>query len=186
VIPRAEHRADGEPGPQAVNAPRNAESDRLRSERYIRLVAEHTSDVIIVTDVAGRLEWANKQFEWLTGYTVEETAGSKPGDVLQGPDTDPETVATVSRALKLRQPVAVEILNYARGGRAYWLDMRINPVFDADGRHTHFVAVERDVTERRQQQRELVATRASDAAAREERELLAETSEGLYAARSID
>lgn len=152
---------------------------------HATLVAEHTRDAIIVTGIDGRVRWVNPGFERISGYTLAEVFGKKPGAVLQGPDTDPETVRLVSRRLAERAPVQVDIINYTKCGRPYWIEMDIAPVFDEDGHHTAFVAVERDVTERKELFLEMERARERDARRRQERRVLAETSEWLYAADTL-
>ena len=58
----------------------------------LALVASKTDNAVIITDREGKIEWVNDGFERISGYTLEEASGRKPGHLLQGPDTDPETV----------------------------------------------------------------------------------------------
>ncbi|MEQ9258846.1 MAG: ATP-binding protein [Roseovarius sp.] len=124
------------------------------------LVAMHTSDITLVSDAYGRLIWANDAFERVTGYSPDEYLGHKPGDLLQGPETSPETVREVSRKLARHEPVDVEILNYAKNGASHWLRMRINPVFGAGGQLTNFIAIEQDIS--RQKETEVALQRSRD------------------------
>lgn len=114
------------------------------------LVARHSSDIAIVTDVRGRIVWANEAFEEISEYRLADVIGHKPGELLQGAGTDPDTVRACRRALAATSRFEAEILNYSRSGKPYWLHMRIDPVFARDGAHTHFIAIERDVTARKQ------------------------------------
>ena len=125
----------------------------------LSLVASKTHNLAVVTDAQGRIEWANESFYKLTGYTLEEIIGRKPGSFLQGPETSPETVAEIREALRQKQPFAGEILNYTKAGTPYWLYLQINPIFDATGQLTHFIAVEIDITERKRMTRELKESR---------------------------
>lgn len=123
------------------------------------LVAQHTSDVTITSDHTGRIIWANEAFERLTGYEPHEYLGQKPGDLLQGPETDPDTVRDISRRLARHEPVDAELLNYRKSGEPYWLNMRINPVFDDEGHLTNFIAIEQDITRHRLTEIELQRSR---------------------------
>ena len=151
---------------------------------YGRLVAEHCNEAIVVTDTGGRVEWVNPAFVVTTGYSLQDMRGRKPGDVLQGPDTDTATVREIARALSARRPVHVEILNYTRHGKPYWVEMHIAPVFSEVGRHTHFIAVERDITERRALEERTREVFEAEEFQQSERRLLAEMSEWLYSAKS--
>ena len=153
---------------------------------YEGLVARHGTDSVVVTDARGVTVWVNEAFLRLSEFGRDEIVGLSPGTVLQGPETDPHTVAEVARALEERRPIQTEILNYTKSGRPYWIEMRITPVFDETGRHTHFLASERDVTERRalEQKNEKVLERERHR--ENERTLLTQINEWLYSAKSLD
>ncbi|MDZ4074188.1 MAG: PAS-domain containing protein [Hylemonella sp.] len=116
-------------------------------ERLAR-VARHTTDAVIITDPQGRMTWVNEAYTRISGYSMQESLGHKPGRLLQSPKTDPETVARLARYLRALEPCRVEILNRHKDGHEYWLDLEIQPVYDEAGQLTGFMAVERDITER--------------------------------------
>jgi PAS domain S-box-containing protein len=124
-------------------------NDELRS---LSEVANRTGNLVVITDVRGRIEWVNEAFELRTGYTLEEACGRTPGALLQGPETDPRTVEDMRAKIHAGQPFISEILNYTRAGAAYWVRLDVRPVVDADGILTGFVAVQTDVTEQREAQ----------------------------------
>ncbi len=144
-----------------------------RSEEHARLalVVEQMSNAAIIADREGRTVWANPAFERLTGYPLAALLGRKPGELLQGPGTDPETVAAMSSALKAGGPFSGELLNYHRDGTAYWIELAISPIRDARSQVTGFVAIETDVTARREAQTRATAELA---ARRDAEELLRE------------
>ncbi|MDP2169355.1 MAG: PAS domain S-box protein [Rhodocyclaceae bacterium] len=115
----------------------------------LALVAERTDNAVIITDGEGRVEWVNLGFERITGYTLAEVAGKKPGDVLQGPDTDPETVAFMRSKVCAGAAFSSEVLNYRKDGTPYWLALSIQPIHDAQGRVIRFIAIESDISERK-------------------------------------
>jgi PAS domain S-box-containing protein len=117
--------------------------------RKLSQVASRTDNIVIITDALGQIEWVNDAFTRITGYTPEEALGRRPGSLLQGPDTDPETVAFMSHAVRERQSFSCEVLNYAKSGRPYWVAVEVQPVYDQSGELTHFIAIEADITERR-------------------------------------
>ncbi len=156
------------------------------SRHYADLISRFCADSIVITDGDGLTEWVNEAFTQMTGFTVDDMAGKKPGVVLQGPETDRDTVVAISKALQKRQPIQTEILNYDKQGVPYWIELRINPVFDDAGRHTHFISAERDVTERKRLEKLNEDRIISDRMRQEERALLSQTSEWLYSAKSLD
>ncbi|TOQ78154.1 ATP-binding protein [Vibrio parahaemolyticus] len=117
-------------------------------------VAEHARDTIIITHPDGTIAWVNSAFEQLTEYSLEEVVGKSPGELLQGEDTDANTVALLSQSVRSHSPVRVEILNYTKSQRPYWVELELSPVFD-DGELLRFIAVERDITDRREMEKRL-------------------------------
>ena len=113
------------------------------------LVVHATDNLVIITNVAGEIEWVNEAFVRTTGYTLDQVKGRCPGAVLQGPNTDPETVRIMGDAVAQGQGFTVEILNKAADGREYWVHIEAHPVRDDGGRVTRFIAIETDVTDRR-------------------------------------
>ncbi len=123
----------------------------------LALVAQHTEDIVVITNKDRLIEWVNPAFEKLTEYSLDEVRGRSPGQFLQGPRTDPLATKILSRALADNRPVRTEILNYSKSGRPYWLEIQIDPIFNEQGEVERFIAVERDVTERIDNENKLAA-----------------------------
>jgi PAS domain S-box-containing protein len=110
-------------------------------------IVQYTSNAVILTDVEGKITWANKGFERLTGYLLREVLDKKPGSFLQGPETDQATVLRMRKAIKNKVDFKEEILNYSKSGRPYWLDIEVMPIKDQAGVVTGFMAIETDITD---------------------------------------
>lgn len=123
--------------------------------RTMSLIAESTDNAVILTDANGYIRWVNAGYIEVSGYTLAESVGKKPGSILQGPDTDPELVEALSIAIKKGEKISGEILNYHKSGTPYWVKFEINPVFDEKGVLIEFVALEEDVTEEKRLLRNL-------------------------------
>lgn len=127
------------------------DSSRSRSEVVSFLqIAEMANDIILVTtpdlDAPGPvITYVNPAFTRLTGYTAAEALGRSPR-ILQGPLTSRTTLDGIRASLKAGQSVHEKVLNFGKSGAPYWLDMHIVPLRDAQGKITHFAAIERDVT----------------------------------------
>ncbi len=119
------------------------------------LVVHATDNLVIITNLAGAIEWVNEAFVRTTGYSLEQVKGRSPGDVLQGPNTDPETVRIMREAVAQGQGFTVEIANMAADGREYWVHIEAHPVRDDAGHVTRFIAIETDVTDRRRTEENL-------------------------------
>jgi len=116
--------------------------------------------------------YANERFLELTGYDEDEIVGENCR-LLQGPDTDPEAVEELRRAIEAGEPTSVDLLNYRRDGSAFRNRVAIAPVHD-DGELTNWVGFQRDVTEERARERAIADLHATA------RELMAaETRQGV-------
>lgn len=113
----------------------------------LSMVADKTDNAVVITDQHGLIEWVNEGFIQLTGFTLEEVKGSKPGAFLQGPETDPQTIRRIGEKVRNAQPITADIINYSKDGRKYWLRLNIEPVKDARGQLHRFIAVETDITQ---------------------------------------
>lgn len=127
------------------------EVEKREKMEMLSLVADKANSGILITDGDGKIEYLNAGFEKLTGYSLNEARGKKPGPMLQGEDTDPETVKTIRYHLDRQEPFYVEILNYHKNGTPYWVSLSIAPVFDERGRVEHFISVEADITRIKQE-----------------------------------
>jgi PAS domain S-box-containing protein len=93
--------------------------------------------------------FANRSFLSLTGYDSTEVLG-RNCRFLQGPDTDPASVALVRSAVAGHREIKVQILNYRKDGGTFWNELYLSPVFDETGRLMYFFASQVDVTPSRQ------------------------------------
>ncbi len=114
---------------------------------------------MVISDAEGRAIWVNEAMERLSGYGLDDFQGRRPGELLQGPETDPATVRRIREAIRAGADIRCTLVNYTSSGKAYWTDLNICPVRDADGRLEKFIAVQRDVTAEYQQKRMLEAAR---------------------------
>ncbi|MFN4244406.1 MAG: ATP-binding protein [Tepidisphaerales bacterium] len=130
-------------------AVRTAEANRLAE------IARRTANAVVITDREGRVEWVNEAFVRITGYTLAEVKGRRPGELLQGPETQPEEVAKMRAAIRAGRSVTAELINYHKDGTKYWIRVEIEPLRDASGELTGFMAIESDVTQQHQYREEL-------------------------------
>jgi PAS domain S-box-containing protein len=130
-------------------------TERKQSEERVRLLGsavEQTGEAVLITTSnldANHLEavFVNPAFSAMTGYSAEEMVGKSP-IVLQGPKTDPGLVQQSIEALKAGQAFRGEFINYRKDGSEITVEWYINPVRNIDGQITHFLSIQRDVTER--------------------------------------
>jgi PAS domain S-box-containing protein len=143
----------------------------------LSLVASKTTNVVVITNPLGNILWVNESFRKLTQFTLDEVRGKRPGALLQGPDTDPATVAHMRSQLARGEGFTVEIVNYTKDRRPYWMAVDCQPVKDAQGTIRQFIAIESDITARKVAEEKLqVAKEVAEAASRSKSDFLANTS----------
>lgn len=140
-------------------------------------VASSTDNMVIIADPAGKIEWVNAAFTRTTGYCLAESVGRRPGHLLQGRESSPETIAFMRERISSGNGFRCEIVNYAKNGRPYWVEIEVQPVRDEQNQIKYFIAVERDITERRETERHLRQ-------AKEDAELAAQAKSAFLASMS--
>ncbi len=92
--------------------------------------------------------YANGEFTRMTGYSVSELLGKTPR-MLQGPKTDREVLAQLTRSLESGHDFIARATNYKRDGTPFELEWVISHLKNNAGQTTHYVAVQRDITGKR-------------------------------------
>jgi len=109
--------------------------------------------------------YASPGFTQLTGYDRHEILGHNCR-FLQGVGTQAGSVAMLRSAIRQGESCTTELLNFRKNGAAFWNNLSLSPVKDADGRVTHWVGVQTDVTERRQLEAQLLQSQKMEAVGR--------------------
>mgnify|MGYP002777314670 CR=1 FL=1 len=139
----------------AVIADITEQKRQAEQVRLLQSVVVNTNDAVIITeaepiDAPGpRILYVNEAFSRITGYAPEEVLGKTPR-ILQGPNTNQAELHKVRTALSQWQPVTVEVINYRKDGSEFWNEFSLVPVANAQGWYTHWIAVQRDTTGRKQ------------------------------------
>ncbi|MBY0341156.1 MAG: EAL domain-containing protein [Rhodocyclaceae bacterium] len=132
--------------------------ERAQSESQLNLLdtcIDHLNEVVMITDAVQldssgpRIMFVNDAFTRMTGYSREETIGQTPR-MLQGPKTDAKELERIRTAIEAETQVHAELINYAKDGREYWVELDIVPVQSVGGKIHQFVSIERDITERKE------------------------------------
>jgi PAS domain S-box-containing protein len=133
-------------------------TDRKQTEAHLRLLESailNASDAILITEATPidepgpKIVYVNQGFCQMTGYSSEEVVGKTPR-LLQGAKTSRDQLDRVRDALLNWEPITVELVNYRKDGTEFWVEMSIVPILNKNGCCTHWVAVQRDIADRRQ------------------------------------
>jgi PAS domain S-box-containing protein len=139
-------------------------TERRAAEQHLHLLntcVSHLNEIILVTEAepldepGPKIVYVNEAFERLTGYTAAEAVGRSPR-FLQGEKTDRKVLAEIHAALQRREPIKRQVVNYRKDGTEYWMEVNVVPIFDAAGKCTHFAAIERDITEAKKVEAQLL------------------------------
>jgi diguanylate cyclase (GGDEF)-like protein/PAS domain S-box-containing protein len=130
---------------------------RHKAQEQLRLLESsiaRLNDIVIITEAGPfrepgpRIVFVNEAFERRTGYSPEEVLGRTPR-LLQGPGTQRSELDRIRTAMEQWEPARVDLINYKKSGEAFWVDLEVAPVWDEARKLTHWVAVGRDITERK-------------------------------------
>ena len=121
----------------------------------LALVASHATNGVAICDAQGRIEWVNAAFERMNECAAAEAREQNLSDFLGRATSEPTPIRTLRHALNQGESCNVELSNETRIGRPFWIIVDLQPVRDAQGRLINFIAVQTDITERRQIQQRL-------------------------------
>lgn len=138
-------------------------TEHKRAEERSRLfesVVVNANDAVLITEAepientGPRILYVNKAFLRMTGHSLEDVLGKTPR-ILQGPNTNQAALDKIRTALKRWKPVRVEVINYRKDGSEFWVELNIAPVMDETGWYTHWISVQRDITDRKRVEEEI-------------------------------
>lgn len=126
------------------------------SIEQLRLLSEavaHLGEGVMIT--GDGLDWpspkiifVNEAMCQIAGYSADELIGKTPR-ILQGEATSTESLLQLRDDLKESGSCKIELVNYRKDGTPYDVDILITPLFDDSGHRTHFVSIQRDITEQK-------------------------------------
>ena len=142
---------------------RKNSEERLRQEeqrlKLLESVIINTRDAILITEAeplekpGPRILYVNEAFTKMTGYSSEEVVGRTPR-FLQGPKTDLNEIRRLRESLRKWESCEITVINYKKNGDEFWMNFTVTPVADEKGWYTHWISVDRDITESRKLEQE--------------------------------
>lgn len=127
---------------------------REQDFRSFRQAVEHAGHVIMITDTDGRVEYVNPAFESVTGYSKEDALGETPA-ILNSGEHDDACYRELWETITDGQVWEGELINQRKGGEQYHIEQTIAPITDEMGTIERFVAVNTDITDRKQYEDQL-------------------------------
>lgn len=135
---------------------------RKKADKRLQLLESavvNANDAIIILEaepnelLGRRIIYVNEAFTGMTGYSYEE-ATTQTMRILRGPETSLTVLDKIRVALEKCSPVRVELINYRKDGTKFWVECNIVPFADEKGVFSHWVSVQRDISERKQAEEE--------------------------------
>jgi len=130
------------------------EEQRLK---LLETVITHTKDSVIITKADlndGKIPsivYVNPAFSVTSGYSSDEIIGKSP-EVFINTNTDLEEHQKLINAIKNKEECQIETLSYKKNKEAYWVNFNMLPVYDSEGELSHWVSIQRDITEDKKQE----------------------------------
>jgi two-component system cell cycle sensor histidine kinase/response regulator CckA len=144
------------------------ERQRQKAEDTLRKLwhaVEQSADLVMITDRTGVIEYVNPAFETLTGYSAGELLGKTPR-VLKSDQQSSELYTELWQTILSGNVFRCTMANRKKSGDIFFAEKTITPLRDGEGRITHFISNDRDITDQRQLQNQLQQAQKMDAIGR--------------------
>ncbi len=123
------------------------------ADQRIKLLAkivEQVNEAIVISDGHGLVQYVNDGFTKINGYSFDDVKGKNVGSVLHGPLTDHTVAKNMVQRAVTGEAVMEELLVYHKNGSTHWLSISIKPICSNTGEITHFIAIQNDITSRKE------------------------------------
>jgi PAS domain S-box-containing protein len=130
------------------------EEQRLK---LLETVITHTKDSIIITEPdlydgnIPKIVYVNPAFSVMSGFDSMEIIGESL-NIFKGPNSDSDEYEKLINAIKNKQECQVETVSYTKNKDEYWVNFSMLPVYNSDGELSHWVSIQRDITEEKKQE----------------------------------
>ncbi|HEX8595495.1 MAG TPA: PAS domain-containing protein [Pseudomonas sp.] len=138
--------------------------------KLLQLVVDASNDGIVVAEQEGEdniLIYANKAFETLTGYPVDDIL-YQDCRFLQGDDRQQPALDAIREAVRSGHPCRQILRNYRKDGTVFWNELSITPVLNEADQLTYFIGIQKNVTKQVEAQHRILELEAELASARNE------------------
>ena len=139
--------------------------ERKRAEEQLRKLShavEQSPVSVVITNLAGDIEYVNPKFTEVTGYSSEEIVGKNPR-ILKSGEVPAAEYENLWKTITTGNEWTGEFHNRKKEGELYWELASISPIRNGAGAITHFIAVKEDITERKKLENQLRHSQKMDA-----------------------
>jgi len=127
----------------------NFNTQKIENLSIMQTAVEQSASAVLITNSTGAIEYVNPKFIQLSGYSAEELIGHNP-KILQSGNTSAAQYKDMWQSLLEKGEWQGELKNKKKNGDVYWAYECISVVKDEAGKITNFLAVEEDITQRKQ------------------------------------
>jgi len=132
------------------------EEQRLR---LLETVITQTKDAVMITDidttenVIPNIIFVNSAFTDMTGFPAEEVIGKSPV-LFFGPKSDIMEFDKLKTSIQDYKECFIETISYKKNKEEFWVNFSMIPITNKDGEHSHWISIQRDVTEEKERDKE--------------------------------
>lgn len=123
--------------------------------KQLSQAVEQSPVTIIITNTYGEIEYVNPKFTATTGYSFEEIIGKNPR-ILKSNHTSPDDYEQLWKTISSGNAWHGEFHNVRKNGELYWESSSISPILNVEGKTTHYIAINEDITERKKVEKQLI------------------------------
>ncbi|TRX03970.1 PAS domain S-box protein [Flavobacterium gawalongense] len=133
------------------------EQNLIKELEKFSSIFSKANDAVLITEAepfdepGPKIVYVNDAFTRMTGYTAEEVIGKTPR-ILQGPKSDENELKRLSEALRKWESCEITTVNYKKNGAEFWINLTVSPVADKTGWFTHWTAIGRDISQRKNEE----------------------------------
>jgi PAS domain S-box-containing protein len=149
----------------------NWDITRYRKEheqlKLAKLVIEHAKDTIIICDAEPldapepQITYVNPAFEQEFGWTAEEVIGKSPR-MFASPRAEPGQRVELRKQMEKWESARADLLNRSKNGLDFWTELDLFPVNNETGRCTHWVAIQRNISRRKELEASIAKAQAAE------------------------
>ncbi len=135
-------------------------SERKEIEENLNIKSEAleaTQNGIVISDALKEdhpIIYVNRAFRKLTGYSESEVL-NRNCRFLQNDDNDQRGIKIMHKAIEAGKKCRVQVRNYKKDGTLFWNEISINPIINQEGKISHFVGIQNDITNRKKAEEEI-------------------------------